>query len=138
MTPKFVVIFVLCFIIGKLVGILLEPLYEKYPKVVMGTLIGLLIVLAAAYANAASSSSYLTVTGIVKPIVTVKVTKESSKVYTIEVLSNNPNGFTATVNSDVTQPTILSVPYQTETKTYNYKKRFTSAPSFVKVSVQGD
>jgi hypothetical protein len=88
-------------------------------------------------ANASNSQAYLHIQGVVRPVVTFTVTKESSKVYNISVLSNNPNGFTAIVTTD-TEQRVLAVASQTETKTYNYTLSFTNAPAYVNVSVQGD
>jgi thiamine pyrophosphokinase len=79
------------------------------------------------------ASSTLNIQGV-----TYTLKRLTDKSYSLTVLSNNPNGFSVTVTANNAPPQILSVPSQNETKTYQYKLNFTSAPQYVTVTLSGD
>jgi hypothetical protein len=101
----------------------------------------ILTLLLTTFVQAKESSASFTVTGVIKPILLIKVTQITPVLYNAQVTSNNPQGFKISVDHDgiiKAEDGNISVTNQTKGEIFNFPIRFTTSPTFISVSIAAD
>jgi hypothetical protein len=119
-------------------------------SVILIRLSAILIVFTGAAVFAGTSSSSLTVTGIVPVILQVNITRSSNLTYTVRETSNDPDGYRVTLQTDAPrahydgaivkiidgQAILTQVSSQDKSVDALKKLVFLSEPSYIRIAIE--